>query len=75
MATKKGAKKSGSKKAGAKSKLPPKSPIHTLYGRPILDAVRRGDPAEMRRLKTVATKHIADVTAALKKLDAKLNRS
>ena len=58
----------------AAKKLPFKSPIHTLYGRPILDAVRRGDPAEMRRLRAVATKHVADVTAALKKLDAKLGR-
>ena len=80
MATKKGTKKGAAKKAGAKvSKrlIPakhPLSPAHPLYGRPILDAVRRGDPAELRRVRAAATKHVAEVQAALQKLDAKLKR-
>jgi Domain of unknown function (DUF1843) len=63
------------KKAPAKvsSKLPT-STAHPLYGRPILEAVKRGDLAEMKRVRTQALAHIKEVNAALAKLDAKLKR-
>jgi hypothetical protein len=76
-ATKKGgAKKGGAKKAGAKliSSKNPKSPAFPLYGRPILDAVRRGDLVEMKQIRAVAVKQVADIQGALKKLDAKVKR-
>lgn len=50
----------------------PKSPAHPLYGRPILDAVKRGDLAEMKRVRTQALAHLKEVTAALNKLDSKI---
>jgi hypothetical protein len=62
-----------SKKAPTRvsSKLP-NSPAHPLYGRPILEAVKRGDLAEMKRVRTQALAHVKEVNAALAKLDAKL---
>ena len=61
------------KKAPAKvSSKNPKSPAHPLYGRPILDAIKRGDLAEMKRVRTQALAHVKEVNAALAKLDAKL---
>jgi hypothetical protein len=78
MPTKKSAtKKAGAKKAGAKSLLSsknPKSPAFPLYGRPILDIVSRGNVAEMKQIRAVAVKQIADIQGALTKLDAKLKR-
>lgn len=64
-----------SKKAPGRvaSKLP-NSPAHPLYGRPILDAVKRGDVAEMKRVRTQALAHIKEVNAALAKLDASLKK-
>jgi hypothetical protein len=61
------------KKAPTKvsSKIPG-SGAHPLYGRPILEAVRRGDLAEMKRVRTQALTHLKEVTAALNKLDAKI---
>jgi hypothetical protein len=61
------------KKAPTKvsSKIPGSS-AHPLYGRPILDAIKRGNVAEMARVRTQALTHIKEVTAALAKLDAKL---
>lgn len=86
MATKSAKKSSkSSKKAGAKSiratstkaivgsKIPG-SPFHPLYGRPILDAIRRNNPAEMRQIRTIAQRHVREVEAALAKLEARLNR-
>lgn len=50
----------------------PGSGAHPLYGRPILDAIKRGDLAEMKRVRTQALAHVKEVNAALAKLDAKL---
>lgn len=63
------------KKAPTKvsSKIP-NSPAHPLYGRPILEAVKRGDLAEMKRVRTQALAHIKEVNAALAKLEAKIKR-
>ena len=73
MATKKASTK-GSRKTAASivSSKNPRSPVHPLYGRPILDAARRGDLAEMKRVRTQALTHLKEVTAALNKLDAKI---
>lgn len=71
-------KKAGSKGGGAKkatSKAPIRNPIiQPLYGRPILDAIKRGNIAEMRRIATQARAHVKDVNAALSKLDASLKK-
>ena len=63
------------KKAPTKvsSKIPG-SAAHPLYGRPILEAVKRGDLAEMKRVRTQALAHIKEVNAALAKLDASLKK-
>lgn len=60
------------KKASKVSSKNPKSPAHPLYGRPILEAVQRGDLAEMKRVRTQALAHLKEVTAALNKLDSKI---
>ena len=76
MATKKAA-KAASKSAASKKLIPskhPLSPFHPLYGRPILDAVRSGNVAQMRQIRTVAQKHVKEVNAALAKLEARLNK-
>ena len=73
MATKKAA----TKKAAAKKIIPdkhPKSPFHPLYGRPILEAVRSGNVAQMKKIRTVAQAHVKEVNAALAKLEARLNK-
>ena len=73
MATKKAATKV--RKAATKiSSKSPLSPAHPLYGRPILDAIKRGNVAEMKRISTQARAHVKAVNAALAKLDAKLKR-
>jgi hypothetical protein len=76
MATKKAGSKGGGKKApskaAAKRPLPPI--IQPLYGRPILDAIKRGNIAEMRRIGTQARAHVKEVNAALAKLDASLKK-
>ncbi|HJR07381.1 MAG TPA: DUF1843 domain-containing protein [Pyrinomonadaceae bacterium] len=76
MATKKaGSKSGGGKKASAKAAAKnPYSPIQPLYGRPILDAIKRGNIAEMKKLATQARAHVKDVNAALAKLDASLKK-
>lgn len=81
MATKKaakGASKKGAAKASASKKIIPSkhplSPFHPLYGRPILDAIRTGNLAQMRQIRTVAQKHVREVNAALAKLEARLNK-
>ena len=63
------------KKAPTKvsSKIPG-SGAHPLYGRPILDAIKRGNVAEMKRIATQARAHVKDVNAALAKLDASLKK-
>ncbi len=73
MATKKAA----AKKRPAKKLIPdkhPKSPFHPLYGRPILDAIKTGNLAQMRQIRTVARKHVDEVNAALAKLESRLNK-
>jgi hypothetical protein len=63
------------KKAPAKvSAKNPKSPAHPLYGRPILDAVKRGNVAEMKRIATKARAQVKEINAALAKLDARLKK-
>jgi Domain of unknown function (DUF1843) len=68
-----------SKKAPTKttSRIPsklPTSPAHPLYGRPILEAIKRGNVAEMKRIATQARAHVKEVNAALAKLDASLKK-
>jgi hypothetical protein len=73
MATKKAGGKGGAKKAASKASL--RNPIiQPLYGRPILDAIKRGNIAEMKKLATQARAHVKDVNAALAKLDASLKK-
>ena len=74
MATKKASVKVGNKVATKASSTLIKTPIQPLYGRPILDAVQRGDIAEMKSVKAPAQKHIKEVQAALAKLEAKLSK-
>lgn len=77
MATKKAAAKGAAKASASKKLIPskhPKSPFHPLYGRPILEAVRSGNVAQMRQIRTVAQKHVKEVNAALAKLEARLNK-
>jgi Domain of unknown function (DUF1843) len=64
-----------SKKAPGKvaAKIPG-SAAHPLYGRPILEAIRSGNVAQMRRIATQARAHVKEVNAALAKLDAKLKQ-
>lgn len=80
MPTRKGTKKSSTKKASAKgagkgqsAKLPIK--IQPLYGRPIDDAIKRGDPAEMRKLATQARQYLKEVQSALTSLESKIGRA
>jgi hypothetical protein len=84
MATKKSAKKAGAKATAATTKRAtdvrtklskhPLSKFHPLYGRPILDAIKTGNVAQMRQIRSVAQKHVREVEAALAKLEARLNR-
>jgi len=71
-------KKAGTKGVGARkatSKVPVRNPIiQPLYGRPILDAIKRGNMAEMKRIAAQARAHVKDVNAALSKLDASLKK-
>jgi hypothetical protein len=62
------------KTAPAFSSKNPKSPAHPLYGRPILEAIKRGNVAEMKRIATQARAHVKEVNAALAKLDASLKK-
>lgn len=43
-----------------------------LYAIPIYDAIKGGDPREMRKIAAQARKHISDVTGALAALEKKL---
>lgn len=65
-----------------KKKLPgkvaakiPGNPAHPLYGRPILDIIKTGNVAQMKRMATTARKHVKEVEAALAKLDAQIKRT
>jgi hypothetical protein len=75
MATKKASKTTVKATAASKisSKLP-NSPAHPLYGRPILEAIKRGNVAEMKSIATQARAHVKEVNAALAKLDASLKK-
>ena len=50
----------------------PGSPGHPLYGRPILDVIRTGNIAQMKKMAATARAHVKDVTSALNKLEAKI---
>jgi len=52
----------------------PRGPIVALYAVPIYGAIKRGDPAEMRKLAAQARKHVSDVKTALASLEANLKR-
>lgn len=73
---KKGAKKAAGKKAGSlrPDKIPGKGP-HPLYGRPIDEAIRRGNVAEMRRVAAQARKYLKEVQAGLAALERKIGRN
>jgi hypothetical protein len=53
----------------------PGNPAHPLYGRPILDIIKTGNVAQMRRMATTARKHVKEVEAALAKLDARIKKT
>ncbi len=63
------------KKAPGKvaSKIPG-NPAHPLYGRPILEILKGGNLAQMKRMATTARSHIKAVEAALAKLDAGIKK-
>lgn len=46
--------------------------IRPLYGVPIYDAIKRGDPEEMETLRAEARKHIKEVKTALATLEKKI---
>jgi hypothetical protein len=77
-ASKKGAgKKSAGKKAGAVARPPVYGydyTIQPLYGRPIYDAIARGDATELRNIRSAAQKQVKDIQTALAKLDTKLGK-
>lgn len=66
--------KASKKAPGRVSARIPNSPAHPLYGRPILEAIKRGNVAEMKRIATQARAHVKEVNAALAKLDASLKK-
>jgi hypothetical protein len=70
MATRKTAKPIAKKKAVKK----PQRPIIALYGIPIYNAIRRGNPAEMKQLAAQARKHINEVSKALAALEKKIGK-
>lgn len=81
MATKKATKKAGAKtttkratSVATKLSKHPLSKFHPLYGRPILDAIKAGNLAQMRAIRAEAVRHVREVNAALEKLDARLKR-
>jgi hypothetical protein len=66
--------KASKKAPGRVSARIPGSTAHPLYGRPILEAIKRGNVAEMKRIATQARAHVKEVNAALAKLDASLKK-
>ena len=67
-------KKSGTKKSSKKS-LKAESGAVPPYGDPIRQAIARGDAQEMKNVAASARKWMADVQAALDKLDSALKSS
>ena len=67
-------KKSGAKKSSKKS-LKAQSGAVPPYGDPIRQAIARGDAQEMKNVAASARKWMADVQAALDKLDSALKSS
>jgi hypothetical protein len=65
------AKKKAPTKVGAK--IPGRGP-HPLYGRPIEQIIKTGSLAQMRAMAKTARSHIKEVTAALSKLDAQIQK-
>jgi Domain of unknown function (DUF1843) len=53
----------------------PGNVAHPLYGRPILDIIKTGNVAQMKRMATTARKHVKEVEAALAKLDARIKKT
>lgn len=66
------AKKSIPSKISAKL---PGGKAHPLYGRPILDVIKTGNIAQMRKMATTARSHIKEVQAALTKLEAQIKKT
>ena len=52
----------------------PGHPAHPLYGRPILEVIKNGNLAQMKRMATSARSHIRQVESALAKLDARIQK-
>jgi hypothetical protein len=73
MPVRKATKKSGSKKP-AKSKAPIRPGSMIPYGPPIRDAIRRGNPAEMKKVAAAARRFIKQVEAALAALEKKIGK-
>lgn len=75
MPARKAAKKS-TKKAGriVPGKIPGKGP-HPLYGRPIDDAIRSGDVAELKRVAAQGRKYLSEVRTALAALERKIGKA
>jgi hypothetical protein len=72
----------GASRMVARKKIPskvaskiPGNPAHPLYGRPILDVIKTGNVAQMKRMATTARKHVKEVQAALTKLDAQIKKA
>lgn len=67
------------KKASAKAPVPPKPPSvphpHPLYAVPIKEAAASGDLKGMKSMASTARKHLADVNAALAKLDKAITKA
>ena len=70
----KAASKSGSKSGGTKPPIKPPV-IVPLYAVPIKEATASGDLRAMKSIATKGRKHIADVQAALAKLDAAIAKA
>jgi MinD-like ATPase involved in chromosome partitioning or flagellar assembly len=72
MATKKPTKEPAYKKISKAKAIRPGSMIP--YGPPIMDALRSGDAAEMKKVAAAARKYIKEVEAALAALEKKIGK-
>jgi hypothetical protein len=66
----------------AKKSIPPRvaaklpgGKAHPLYGRPILDVIKTGNVAQMKKMATTARSHVKEVSAALAKLEAQIKKA
>lgn len=62
------------RKSAKKTSALKQSPIRSLYGPAIRDAIKQGDATEMKALAVKARKHIREVTSALAALEKKIAR-